>query len=340
MFNFFHHKKKQVEISPSIVVFSAFFLLFLYFLYYISSIITLLFLSFIIMIALNGAVAKIEKRFKINRLFSVIFIYILVVLVSVTIFAYLVPPLAKQVYLLLQSIDLPVIDHLNSVDNLTELSELAGKYSNSVNTIFSFITSTFASIFTFFTLIVMSFYLILDRPKLHLKLYWFTKDKKKIKIAQDFLDSIESQLGGWVRGQIILMTIIGLATFLGLTVLKVPFALPLALLAGLLEILPNLGPTIAAVPAVALAFINLGPARGLATLIFYIIVQQVENNFIVPKIMKENADVNPLVAITCILIGFKIYSVVGALLAIPVYIILRTLYSFWAKYKKNIEAPW
>jgi predicted PurR-regulated permease PerM len=127
------------------------------------------------------------------------------------------------------------------------------------------------------------------------------------------------------------MITIGVITYIGLSLLSIPYAIPLALAAGLLEILPNLGPTLAAVPAVAIAYFTTGPAMAGFIVLFYTIVQQLENNLIVPKIMKDNVDVNPLTTILVILIGFKVGSVLGALLAVPFYILVRSIYSLWLR---------
>jgi predicted PurR-regulated permease PerM len=122
---------------------------------------------------------------------------------------------------------------------------------------------------------------------------------------------------------------VGIITYIGLTLLNIPYALPLALLAGLLEIVPNLGPTIAAVPAIAFAYISGGPVMAGFVTLFYVIVQQLENNLIVPKIMQQNADVNPLVSIIVMLVGLKLAGIPGVLLAVPSYIVVRALYSHW-----------
>jgi predicted PurR-regulated permease PerM len=86
---------------------------------------------------------------------------------------------------------------------------------------------------------------------------------------------------------------------------------------------------VAAIPAIIFAFIFISPLMAGVTALFYFLVQQLENNILVPKIMSDNADVNPLVSIVTILIGLKMAGFLGALLAIPAYIIFRTAYSFW-----------
>jgi len=330
MFSLFK-TKDTVSISPSIVIFSVFFLLSLYFLYYVRSVLILLFLGFIIMVALNPAVTFLERRLRLPRAVSSFLVYIIMISSLVTVVGVIVPPLTNQLYQLLKTIEMPFLQQeLNNFSfTVGEIGNLISRVGDSVGLVIAIISSTFSSIFTFFTLLVISFYLMLDRRELHKKSMWFTRDEKQVAVVKDFLDSVEYQLGGWVRGQVILMLAIGVVTFIGLTLLGVPYALPLAILAGVLEIIPNLGPTLAAMPAVFIAYLYLGPVMAGVTVIFYIIIQQFENNLIVPKIMKDNVDVNPLVAIVTILTGLKIAGVTGAILAIPAYIVIRTLYGMW-----------
>ncbi len=340
-FNIFTRKKTYVSISPSIVVFTVFFLMTLYFLYQVQQILIILLLSFILMIALNPAVEKVQKLIK-SRLISAIIVYFLLLIVIASLIAFLVPPLITELMQLLRSLNLPYLqDELSKLRlNLQELNQLANSLSGSVNTVLSIIASTFEGIFNFLTLLVISFYLMIDEPVLHKKIGWFTNKKVHFKIAREFLDEIEAQLGGWVRGELILMVIIGALTYIGLIIVGIPFALPLAILAGMLEILPNLGPTLAAVPSILIAFAYGGHVLALITTGLYIVIQQLENNIITPQIVKESADVNPLIAILSILTGLKLGGVVGALLAIPIYILTRTVYGYYLKYEKKLKPQW
>lgn len=337
----FKHKKNYISVSPSIVVFTVFFLITLYFLFQIRQILIILLMSFIVMVALNPAVNKLQKIIK-SRLVSAIIVYFLVLMVLGSLLSLLLPPLVTELVQLMRSINIPYLqDELSNLRfTLQELNQFANSISSSLNTALSFINSTFQGLFTFLTLIVISFYLMLDEPKLHKKIGWFTQQKSHFRIARKFLDDIEIQLGGWIRGQIILMSVVGLITYIALTIIGVPFALPLALLAGLLEILPNLGPTLAAVPGIAIAWIYGTHVTALMTAGYYILIQQIENNLIVPKIMHENADVNPLIGILSILTGFKLGGVIGGLLAIPVYILARTIYSYYRKYEDKLKPDW
>jgi len=341
MFNLFRRNKTYIEISPSIVVFTVFFLLSLYFVFLIRNILLILLLSFILMVALSPAVDKLEKKLQ-SRIIGIIIVYILVIALIGGFLAFLVPPLANQMVLMLKSLNNPVLQQelSNLKFSLQEISKFAQNYGTSISAVFDVAMTTFNSFFTFLTLLVISFYLMIDEPNLHLKISWFTDDKKIIKLFRNYIDDLKIQLGGWVRGEIILMTSIGILTYFTLSLLQIPFALPLALLAAVLELLPNVGPTLAAVPAVIIAFFNINHLMALSVTAAYIIIQFFENNVLVPKILKENADVNPLISMLSILIGFKIGGVMGGLLAIPTYILMRTTYSYWRNNKKKLSPDW
>ncbi len=120
------------------------------------------------------------------------------------------------------------------------------------------------------------------------------------------------------------MAIIGLMTYLGLQLLGIPYALPLAVIAGLLEAVPNLGPTIAAIPAILIG-LTVSPYVGLGALILSIVIQQLENNLIVPKIMESATGTEPLVTILVLLVGFTLGGVTGAILSMPIYLTIKTV---------------
>lgn len=321
----------MVTISPSIVVFAAALIIGLYFTYYIRSIIAIIFLAFIIVVAINPGVNWLQRRARLPRVLAGLLMYLLLTIVIAGLIAVIVPPLVNELGRLVAIINFPLLQEeiKNFSFTISEIDSIAERVNDSFGVIAGIVSSTFSGLFAFVTLIVISFYMMLDRPVLHKKISWFTKEPKHIQMAKDFLDTLELQLGGWVRGQAVLMFVIGLVTYIGLTLLGVPYALPLALIAGLLEIVPNIGPTISAIPAIVLAYLYLGPVMAGATTIFYVLVQQLENHILVPRVLKDNADVNPLVAIVVILIGLKLAGVVGALLAVPAYIVLRTIYGQW-----------
>jgi predicted PurR-regulated permease PerM len=115
-------------------------------------------------------------------------------------------------------------------------------------------------------------------------------------------------------------------TYFGLRILGIEFALPLALLAGVLEIIPNIGPILSSIPAIV-AGLAFSPLMGLAVAALYFLIQQLENTLIVPKVMEKTAGVNPLVTILSLAIGFKLGGIVGAILAVPVVLLIQVVSS-------------
>jgi predicted PurR-regulated permease PerM len=323
-----------VIISPSIVVFTVLFLVGLYFLFYIHQILVALFLAVILMSALNPALKWMERRLRMPKILGILILYIGMILGISIALLLVVPPLVTEIPNFINTLSLPPIPddirHFNFT--VAEMSSLFTQIG-SLGAVFSVITSAFSGIFGFLTVLVMSCYLLLDRENLHKKIVWFSREKRHLDLAKEFVDRIEVEMGGWVRGQLFLMISVGLITYIGMVLLGIPYPVPLALAAGFLEVLPNLGPTIAAIPAIAVAYGAYGPGMAGFVLLFYIIIQQIENHFIVPKIMKDNVDVSPLVTILTILIGFKVAGVIGALLSVPVYIMIRTVYSLWLREK-------
>ena len=328
MLSYFKNKH-TVAVDPISVLYILGILFGIYFLYLIESILILLLLAFIISVALNPVVVILQKKLKVPKPVAIGLSYVFLLIVVASFIGLIVPPLASQFIGFVQKLELPGMERYFKEINFTlqEVSQLVQQMSQSATFAFNIISSTFNGIFTVVTVLVLSFYLMLERDQLYKKAVWFTHDKEMLKKIRIFIDEAEEQLGGWVRGQLLLMLIVGIATYIGLILLRIPYALPLALTAGLLEILPNLGPTLSAVPAIAIAYITFGPVSALLVLLFYILIQQLENNVLVPKIMAASAHVGPLVAIVAILIGLQLGGMIGALLAIPIYVVIRLIYS-------------
>jgi predicted PurR-regulated permease PerM len=175
----------------------------------------------------------------------------------------------------------------------------------------------------------------LYRPQLEKYLATWIGDKNAEKTTKTII-KIEQQLGSWVRGELVLMAAVGILTYIGLVVLGIDTALPLAILAGLLEIVPNIGPTLSAIPAILIA-LTIHPLTAAATVALYFIVQFLENNLLVPKIMQKAVGVNPILSIVGLMIGVRIAGAAGALLAIPVTITIQAILPEIANFKNNSE---
>ncbi len=338
-------RPRSVTISKSSIVFAVALVLGLFFVFQIRQILALFFLSFILMVALNPVVKRFQ-RWGIRRMLSIALAYCILIIAVSTFLAIVVPPLVYQLIKLFEFLrTVPWLADQLSIFNsglstaqaelegvnvsINDVGSAIGALSTPFSVAFSIVTALFSNLFLVFSVFVMAYFLLIERPILHQKLAWFTKDKSRLEKARNYLDAVEEQLGGWVRGELILMFTIGLVTFVGLTLLNIPYALPLAILAGVLELIPNLGPTISAIPAIIIAFAVHGPVSGIAVLGLSIAIQQAENNLLVPRIMKDSAQVGSLVVILAILIGAQFGGALGALLAVPLYITARSWYSFY-----------
>jgi predicted PurR-regulated permease PerM len=174
------------------------------------------------------------------------------------------------------------------------------------------------------TLFVLSFYLLVEW-KTFVKLASSPFSGSQEKKVSNLIIKIEKGLGAWVRGQLALSIIVGVVTYIGLTILAVPYALPLALIAGIFEIIPLIGPIISAIPAILIG-LTVSPAIALAAMALFIVVQQLENNLIVPMVMSKVVGLQPPVVIIALLIGAKLNGIGGAFLAIPVVIIAKIIF--------------
>jgi predicted PurR-regulated permease PerM len=119
------------------------------------------------------------------------------------------------------------------------------------------------------------------------------------------------------------MVIVGFLSYFGYFILGLNYAVPLAIVAGILEVIPNIGPTVAAVIA-AFVGLTVSPLTAILAIIWGTIVQQLENNFIVPKVMKETIGINPLITLLVLAAGTKIGGITGTLLSIPTYLFIET----------------
>lgn len=308
----------RIEISYRTIVFTVIFILFLWFLYIIRSVIIALFVSLILMSALNPLVVRLEKK-KIPRPLAILLLFAMILVVFSAVVASVMPPLLEQTRSLIDQTP-SILERLGGLAiNQQVISDQLGSVPSNI---YRFLISTFSNLVALFTLFVLSYYFLSERGNLHRYLAVFFSNNKTEDKAEEFINKIEHHIGGWVRGQLALMVIIGVMTYIGLQILGVNYALPLAILAGLLEIIPNIGPTLSMIPAALIGATN-SLVTMLATIALYFLIQQFENNIIVPKVMQKAVGVKPLVTIICLMVGLKLAGVLGIILAVPGYLILR-----------------
>lgn len=315
---------QKIEISHKTIVFTILFLLSLYFVFLIKDIIVFVFIAFLVMTAVNPLVSRLESL-KLSRGLSAFFVFLFVIGSLIGTLAALVPPLISQSSTLINQIQVPPIitEKFRSLTIDLQDIEVIANQLDSVPKVLNVILSAFSGFLVLISLSVMSFYLTVERRNLHQHLVWLFGNNGAEARAENFVNKIEEQIGGWVRGEFILMFVVGLLTYIGLRLLNINYALPLAILAGALEIVPNIGPIMSAIPAIIIAYLSVSPLLALAVTALYILVQQLENNLIVPMIMKKATGLNPVVTLILLFIGLRLGGFGGAALAIPTFLIVR-----------------
>jgi len=209
-------------------------------------------------------------------------------------------------------------------DNITSLTKNIGDYTSSF---LSITINIFGGIFTFFMAIILTIYLLIDQKSFSEFFISIVPERKK-DAAINVIKKISSKVGDWFRGQMILCLIIGVLDFIGLFAIGVPYALALAVISGVLEIIPTIGPFIAGLIAIVIA-LTVSPLTALLVLIFYVIIQQLENTIIVPSVMKKAVGLSPVIIIIAVLIGAKLLGFVGALVAVPVAASISVIIREW-----------
>ncbi|MDQ3700784.1 MAG: AI-2E family transporter [Chloroflexota bacterium] len=165
-------------------------------------------------------------------------------------------------------------------------------------------------------ILILALYITQDRERIGRYIVGFMPAARQEQV-EGVARRIGERLGGWLRGQIILSVIIGAVTLAGLSAIGVRYAVLLALVAAIGEAVPMVGPIFSAIPAVIVAFFQ-SPLQGTLTLGLYVIIQQLENNLIVPKVMERAVALHPLAVLVALLAGAELLGVTGAILSVPV----------------------
>jgi len=221
----------------------------------------------------------------------------------------------------IQGVSPAITPTLPSIDVI--VNSTISAFSLSYGLAVGFVGSVTSGIVAFFFMILASIYLSLDARQFYNGLI----DNIPKPFSQEFgilLVRLRRIWGSFFRGQITLMLIVGTSVSLGLTILGLPGAFALGLLAGLLEIIPNLGPILAAIPALLVALIQGSYLYDINNLIFaiivmgfYLLIQAMENYAIVPRVLGGAVELHPLVVLTGVLVGATTWGILGALLAAP-----------------------
>ncbi|MEK7598564.1 MAG: AI-2E family transporter [Patescibacteria group bacterium] len=321
-------EKRQIDISTGIIFRAILIILALWFLYLVRDVIALIFVSILIVSAIDPAVDWMQKK-KIPRSVGVSIIYLFILAVISLSVSFLIPPLVEQFRDFSQKIpqfsqalsgftdDLKIFfGNENVVGGQQAISGFGSEFSSLSGKIFTRTVGFFSGFISVIVILAMAFYMAVKENGIKNFIVSVTPEKHK-QYAAHLTERIKIKMGRWMQGQLVLMVIIFALDFIGLSLLKVPYALALALFAGIMEVVPYLGPIISAFPGVILGF-TISPFTGFMAILLYWLAQQFENYVVVPQIMKKAVGLNPITVIVALLIGIKLGGIFGAILAIPI----------------------
>lgn len=300
------------------IILALFLIIIGWFIFQTKDILVSIFIAYIIMAALLPAVDFFKKQ-GVPHIFSVLIPFLSVLVFLLLIIFPLIPFVGSQIKSLASDLPSFVRESANTlgfeIDSVQVQNAVARELNNIGRNAVALTGRVFGGIFSALTILIVSFYFLLYHDSFKKSLAsLFHKDMQQHILNTQ--SKINYKLGAWLRGQLILSLVIGLVTWVALSLVGLPFAVPLALIAGLLEVVPTLGPIIAAIPAIIVA-LTINPTIAIIVIIIYIVIQILENNFLVPKIMEKAVGLNPVAVILSVMIGANLLGVAGALLSIP-----------------------
>lgn len=315
--------------------------LLLMFLFAVKDILLLIFVAIVIASGLDPVIDWLQKK-RIPRGISSLFLF-LILLGLITLIVYLlVPPLIEQTRQLIEVLpgyfqtvfekvsEFTGYSQEQSLDKAKEIfASLEDKIGGAASSVYGWISGLFGGILSVVMIFVLSFYFIVEEGSFKKFIRSIVPFRHR-PYVEDLVGRMQLQVGKWLRGQLLLGVIIGVVIYIGLSLMGVKYALVLALVAGLLEVVPYIGPVISAIPAVLIASAQ-SPLLALFVVILYFLVQQLENHILVPKIMQKVVGLNPLVIILVILVAVKLAGILGAIVAVPaatlISVFLKDLFS-------------
>jgi len=304
-------------------------------LWFARGVLLLVFIAAVLAAGISPTVPKVRVRWrylfrrKISRGAAVMVVYLPFVL-AVIVLALVVAPrviidtreLGQQLPTLIEQNILVPLERYVPVGVIRE--ELRDGIELPRSRVFAYMRNAAAAFASIIAVVFMVAYMLIDAARLrNLVLLIYPPEVRGHR--RRMLTRVGKRLSAWLSGQLMLCAIIGITSFVAFVALRIPYALPLAMIAAIGELIPVLGPTLGAVPALAIALLH-SPWQFWAVLIFTVVLQKIENLFIVPRIMGRKVSVSPLAIFIAFMIGASLLGVAGAIIAVPVAAIIQVAF--------------
>lgn len=296
-------------------------------------------ISFFFALALEPPVNWLSKKLPKQSRGLAVFLVVAVTLASIAYFVSIIgPPLAKQFAELINNLPSyykQFINDNNFISNYLRSSNIPKNLSINGDKITAFLTATgggvrnifnniFSSIFALLSILVLTFFMILEWSKWH-EVFWRYQDPKKRKHREQLYARMQKTVSGYISGNLLTSVIAGIAAVVFLLVLKNPFAIALGFVVAVLDLIPMFGALLASVIVVSVVLVYGGVSQAIISALFLFIYQQIENNVLQPYIFSKTVDISPLLAGIAALFGAALGGLVGALVAIPIAASLQIL---------------
>jgi predicted PurR-regulated permease PerM len=308
-------------------------------LYQLREVLLTLYISCLLAIGLSPIVRRIERdrllagRIRVPRWAAILALYVTFLAAVALIAALIVPPLVRQIQQLF--LDLPgrvdrlqaelvkrgLLDHTWSWS--TMLSQLQMPAGIALSGLFGAVTGFVGIVAKVITILLLPFYLLLEAASLRNGMLNLVHPDNRARAAR-IARHVTEKVGAWLGGQFVLAAVIGTTATVGFWLIGVPYFYVLGLLAAVGELIPVVGPILAAIPAILLG-ITVSPQTAFVTAGFCWAQQFVENNFLVPRIMGRQVGISPVTIMVALLTGTSLFGFVGAILAVPTAAIAQVL---------------
>ncbi len=324
-------KFKDLDNSTQIILKVILAGLILWFLWLVRDIILLLIMALIIASAMEPLVDYLQQK-KIPRVMSLLLVYLVVIGLGVLVVYLMIPPVIEQFKILNENLPQYSQSLQSKFGSLDIHGFIQGLFSsfNSGNVVQNTF-GVFNSALNIIAVIIISIYLVAEEQGMKTFVSSLIPSIHH-EFSLSLINKIQKKMGMWVLGQIIISFGIFIFTYIGLLLLHVKFALVLALVAGLFEIVPYIGPFISAIPAIFVAFVQnpSHPELVLWVIILYVLVHELEGYILVPKIMEKTVGTSPLLTLLALMVGYQLAGIVGLIVSVPLATALQVVVNeFW-----------
>jgi len=321
-------KQLTIDISFKAILKIVLVILILAFLYLIRSAVTIFIISVIFSSIMIPAVDYLKKR-KIPRTLSVTVIYLIIFCLIALAIYLIIPIVSTQVSGLAANLSEFFNKFFNSWGNRLgfqnkdlfvyiqkALESFSNQFSSLTQNIYNLTVKVIGGVATVIIILVLSFYLTIEKNASKKLIHLFTPKNKEQKLV-NLIHKAQRKMGLWVGGQLIMSFLVFIISFIVFFILRLPNAFTLALIMGILEIIPYFGPLIGGTAAALVAF-SQSFWLGIIIIIAVILIQQAENHIFMPNVMKKVTGLSPVIVILAILIGLELFGLLGIIIAVPV----------------------